>query len=54
MSPQGFDTRLEHTNKHKHADLHADRHTGDVQTLNLLNEPICELLRNKSPAGDTS
>lgn len=47
-SPQGFDTKLEHTNTNKH------RHTGDVQTLNLLNVPICELLRNKSGAGDTS
>lgn len=43
-SPQEFDTKLEHANTD----------TLGTCRLNLLNEPICELLRNKSGAGDTS
>lgn len=38
-SQQEFDTELEAAKR---------RLAGDVQTLNLLNEPICERLRNKS------
>lgn len=40
-SQQEFDTELEAAKR---------RLAGDVQTLNLLNEPICERLRNKSRA----